>query len=196
MYQVINNEDYYMYVISEDTSYYIGDKDDFFKYIRKNFLVYNMYSDKYMTLDTSRIATNFNEKYRAYYGYKQSGLFNKDYIFFMNEGRIINIKDYEEEIMSYKPVYKRRKHKYKKHKYGHCSSRYNGKMRYKRAMTYQVPLEEEYKIKHRKYFGRTIWDYIERHKRVQGNWKEQSKYKCQFKGDRKTIREMEEIICG
>ena len=193
MYQVINNEEYYMYVISEDTSYYIGNKDDFLRYIRRKFVFCNVGARVNEILDTRHIAMNFNEKYRQYYWHKESELLDKDYIFFMNEGRIINIKDYEEEIMSYEPVYKRSKYKYKKHKYGHCSSRYNGKMKYKRTMTYQVPLEE-YKIKHRKYFGRTIWDYIERHKRVQGSWKEQSKHKCQFKGDRKTIRKMEELI--
>lgn len=196
MYQVINNDEYYVYDIYEEQSYYIGDKYDFLRYACRKFFEYDLYSEGYSKFNPESVAMNFNDKYRCYDTDGEYKLFNRRYIFFINDCRIINIKDYEEEIMSYKPVYKRSKHKYKKHKYGHCSSRYNDKMRYKRAMAYQIPLEEEYKIKHRKYFGGCIWDYIERHKRVQGSWKKQSKHKCQFKGDRKTIRRMEELICG
>lgn len=187
MYEISTNDKYYMYDIYEEKIYYLGNKINFLFKLQNSFITYRNNS---WWLDTSDIAMNLNDKYcHFYYHNEPPKLYNKRYIFFMNDYRIINVKDYEEEVLNFKPVYKKIKHKYKKHKHGHCNSRYNDKLKYKRTMTYQNVLDNEYKIKHRKYF-KIAWDYIEQHKRVQASWKEQTKHKCQFKGDRKTIRKM------
>lgn len=190
MYQVINNEEYYMHDIYENKNYYIGDREEFIRYLHH----FVEYSNHKQYLSTRLIAMNFNEKYQnTYFPTDNTTLKNKKYIFFDKDCRILNVKDFEKEVLNYKWKFKTYKYKTFGKKYGHCRTTDRGSIRCKRTLTYQNPLEPEYKIKGRKLFPNDIWDYVEQSKRVQASWKEQTKHKCQFGGNRQTIRRMEVI---
>ena len=190
MYQVINNEEYYMHNIYENKNYYIGDREEFIRYLHH----FVEYSNGKQHIATRLIAMNFDEKFQyVWFPTDNTTLKNKKYIFFDKDCRILNVKDFEEEVLNYKWKFKTYKYKTFGKKYGHCRTTYRGRIRCKRTLAYQNPLEPDYKIKGRKLFPNDIWDYIEQGKRVQASWKEQTKYKCQFRGDRQTIRRMEVI---
>lgn len=193
MYQVINNEIYYMYDIYKDTTYYIGNREEFIRYLQ-HFIDYSYGKP---SLDTELIAMNFNDKYHVVnFPTDASTLKNKRYIFLDKDYRILNVMEYEKEVLNYKYEYRPKTNHRRRLfgiKHGHCRTSYRGSIRCKRTLAYQNPLEPEYKIKGRKLFNESIWDYIEQSKRIQASWKEQTKYKCQFRGDRKTIRRIEVI---
>lgn len=192
MYQVINNEEYYMYDIYKDTTYYIGNRKEFIRYLQ-HFIDYSYGKP---SLDAELIAMNFNDKYQTvYFPTDTSTLRTKKYIFLDKDYRILNVKDFEKEVLQHKRILKfKTNHRFRiGKKYGHCRTTHRGSIRCKRTLAYQNPLEPDYKIKGRKLFPNDIWDYIEQGKRVQASWKEQTKHKCQFGGDRQTIRRMEVI---
>lgn len=207
MYNVYNKSNvYFVFQISKNKSYLIGDKEDLIKFLSKGVNTYGYSDSSRWSNDYVNNQNMGNDviTYRTFFnGYYFSHFIKRDFIFYDGLDRIIDVRDFVDEVYIYYKQHENDKIHYNFHRYYYMGQRSHAKNLGKGTFpngAHQAKIIDsmkeysEYNLKKIEDTNNPypdFWDDVTR--RVEGNWKTQYKTNKQYNihsssKDNKSIR--------